>query len=59
MSVYAQGRVIHVKNTASCYQVFNLQGHLVYEGRDASVEVDAPGLYLVRIGTKVWKVAVL
>ena len=46
-------------NASSCYQVFNLQGHLIYEGRDASVAVDAPGLYLVRIGAKVWKVAVL
>ena len=60
VSVHAQDRVIYVKNNASsCYQVFNLQGHLVYEGRDASVAVDAPGLYLVRIGAKVWKVAVL
>lgn len=60
VSVHAQDRVIYVKNNASsCYQVFNLQGHLIYEGRDASVAVDAPGLYLVRIGAKVWKVAVL
>lgn len=57
--VYVRDRVIYVENNTGSYRVFNLQGHLVYEGHESSIVVDSPGLYLVRIGAKVWKVVVL
>ena len=39
-------------------EVYNMQGHLVYCGFDTMIEMPTSGLYLVKVGTQVFKVKI-
>lgn len=56
--VFAKDRIIYLSGAIGEVRVFTMTGQLIYSGYDMAIPVNAPGMYLVRIGSIGQKVMV-
>ena len=57
-AVYVQGRTIYLSEPRGRVQVFNVAGQCVYNGSSTVIPVPHSGVYIVKVGTRSYKVVV-
>ena len=55
VAIYSVGGVLYVDGLSADYQVFDVNGRLVYTGRDAQLSLPR-GVYMIVIGNQIQKV---
>lgn len=58
LAVSVQDRTIHLSEPRGAVQVFNTAGQCIYNGSSTRIPVPHSGVYIVKIGTKNYKVIV-
>ena len=56
--VYVQERTIYLSENVGTVQVYNVAGQCVYNGHATAIPVRQGGLYIVKVGTRSYKVVV-
>ena len=57
VAIYSVGGVLYVDGLSADYQVFDVNGRLVYSGRDAQLQLPR-GVYMIAVGGEVQKVVI-